>query len=115
MKKVKIIVTVLIILSIIIISSNIFAIDDPNYYNPGKIGDEDADVTGDVIGKALGIIQVIGVIVAVAVISVIGIKYMIGSVSEKAAFKENLVPYIAGLVLLAATTILPNMIYEMFN
>lgn len=115
MKALKPIIAILIALTIIVISVNTFAISDPNYYNPGKIGTQDAKVTGDIIGKVLGIIQVIGIIVAVAVISVIGIKYMIGSISEKAAFKENLVPYIVGLVLLAATTILPNMIYEMFN
>lgn len=115
MKVLKTIVPILIALSIIVISVNTLAIDDPNDYNPGKIKNNDAKITGDIIGKVLGIIQVIGIIVSIAVISIIGIKYMIGSVSEKAAFKENLVPYVAGVILLAATTIIPSMIYNMFN
>ena len=39
------------------------------------------------------------------------------TVEQKKLVEEhlNLVPYIIGLILLAATTILPSMIYEMFN
>jgi len=115
MKVLKTIVPILIALSIIVISVNTLAIDDPGYYDPGSINTTDAKITGDIIGKVLGIVKVVGIISSVGVISIIGIKYIIGSVSEKAAFKENLVPYIAGVILLAATTIIPSMIYDMFN
>lgn len=40
----------------------------------------------------------IGVVVAVIMSSVLGIKFMIGSVEEKAQIKESLVPFIIGCV-----------------
>ena len=40
----------------------------------------------------------VGIIVAVIVGTILGIKYMMGSIEEKASLKEMLVPYIAGCV-----------------
>lgn len=45
------------------------------------------------------ILLTVGIIVAVLVGSVIGIKFMIGGAEEKANIKELLVPYIAGCIL----------------
>ena len=53
-------------------------------------------------GKIVGIIQVIGIVIAVVVIMVVGIKYMMGSVEEKAEYKKTMMPYIIGAVLFAS-------------
>ena len=62
-------------------------------------------------GKIVGIIQVIGIVIAV-VIMVVGIKYMMGSVEEKAEYKKTMMPYIIGAVLIFAGSTLANVVYQ---
>ena len=72
----------------------------------------DFDKIGSVI---LGAIQGIGIGFSVIALVIIGIKFMLGSAEEKAEYKSHLVPYIIGVVFLAAATTLPNAIYNMVN
>ena len=44
---------------------------------------------------------------------VIGIKYMMGSASEKAEYKKTMIPYIVGAVLIFAGTSLVRVIYSL--
>lgn len=67
------------------------------------------------VGKAnnlLGLIQVVGIVISVVMIMAIGIKYMLGSVEEKAEYKSTLVPYLIGAFILFTGTTLPNIIYQ---
>ena len=50
-------------------------------------------------GKLLGIVSNVGIVLAVVAIMVIGIKFMLGSVEEKAQYKEHMKPYIIGVSL----------------
>lgn len=50
----------------------------------------------DVGNKILGPVQIIGSLISVITIIFIGIKYMLGSVEEKAQYKETLIPYVIG-------------------
>ena len=59
------------------------------------------------------IIQVVGIVIAVIVLLVIGIKYMMGSASEKAEYKKTMIPYIVGAVLIFAGTSLVKVIYSL--
>lgn len=54
----------------------------------------------DIGNVALGLIQTIGTFVAVAVLMILGIKYMIGSTEERASYKKSMIPYVVGAVLL---------------
>lgn len=67
------------------------------------------DDAGKVI---LGAIQGAGIGISVIVLIVIGIKFMVGSVEEKAEYKESMKPYIIGVVFLALCTTIPNIIYK---
>ena len=70
---------------------------------PEKVIDNNKPVESEKLtekgGKLLGIVSNVGVIVAVVAISVIGIKFMMGSVEEKAQYKEHMKPYIIGISL----------------
>lgn len=58
---------------------------------------------GDVtkIGNQLiGIITTVGVVIAVIILLVLGIKYMMGSASEKAEYKKTMIPYLVGAILI---------------
>lgn len=44
------------------------------------------------------ILLVIGIVIAVIIASILGIKFMIGSVEEKSQIKEALIPFVIGCV-----------------
>ena len=62
-------------------------------------------------GVILGVVNVVGVVIAVATVALIGIKYMLGSVEEKSEYKKTLIPYLIGAVLVFSGTTIPNIIY----
>ena len=51
-------------------------------------------------GKILNIVQIVGVAVAVIMLSVLGIKYMFASTNDKATIKEKLMAYVIGALIL---------------
>lgn len=65
-------------------------------------------------GKILGIVQTIGVVVAVIIIVVVGVKYLMGSAEEKAEYKKTMIPYIVGAALVAIGPAIANAIYTAF-
>lgn len=54
----------------------------------------------DMGNQIIGIITTVGVVVAVVVLLVLGIKYMMGSASEKAEYKKTMIPYLVGAILI---------------
>ncbi|HAB66213.1 MAG TPA: hypothetical protein DCE23_02475 [Firmicutes bacterium] len=60
----------------------------------------------------LGFVQVIGSAASVITIAVIGIKYMLGSVEEKAEKKQALKYYLIGAVLVFATVNIVSILYN---
>lgn len=61
----------------------------------------------------MGVVQIAGVVIAVVVLMVLGIKYMMGSAEEKAEYKKTMIPYIVGAVLIFAGTSLVRVIYSL--
>ncbi len=64
------------------------------------------------IERILGVIQIVGTVVSVAMLMVIGIKYMTGSIEERAEYKESMKPYLIGAFLLFTGTLVPQFIYK---
>ena len=79
---------------------NKFFIIDTNKYSNIYQSSNDTTQIFTMSGKILGIVQVIGMGVAVISLSIMGTKYMISSVEEKAKIKEQFIPYVIGAVLL---------------
>lgn len=68
------------------------------------------------LGKTIvTIMQTVGIVVAVVVLLIIGIKYMIGSAEEKAEYKKTMIPYIVGAILIFASTTIVNVVYNLAN
>lgn len=51
-------------------------------------------------GKIVNALTTVGIVVAVIVLLILGIKYMMGSASEKAEYKKTMIPYVVGAVLI---------------
>ena len=62
--------------------------------------------------RIVGVIQVVGIVIAVVVLMIVGIKYMMGSAEEKAEYKKVMVPYVIGAVLIFAATTIVNVVYQ---
>lgn len=106
----KICFTIFILISVIItimavIPSYSLATDpiaNPDDYKPGSIASSDATAVTDKIKPIINAISVAGIVVAVITLIVIGIKYMLGSVDEKAEYKKTMSFYIVGVVFLTS-------------
>ena len=72
---------------------------------------EDAKLN-EIGNRIIGPIQVIGSLVSVIAIIIIGIRYMLGSVEEKAQYKETLGPYLLGAVFVFAITNILAIVYN---
>lgn len=87
--------------------------EDLEFWKPTTSND-----TGKLTKKVNGIVgtvRTIGIIVSVASLSIIGIKYMLGSVEEKAQYKQTLLPWVIGAILVFAITTVPTIIYNMVS
>ncbi len=74
---------------------------------------KDVEKVEDAGNIILGIIQVIGSFVAVGIIMVLGIKYMMGSIEERASYKKSMLPYLIGAVLLFSAVNITATIVDM--
>lgn len=65
----------------------------------GTTSNAQNDVT-KIGNQLIGIITTVGVVAAVIILLVLGIKYMTGSASEKAEYKKTMIPYLVGAILI---------------
>lgn len=72
----------------------------PGDYNPNDRTEEVPEEFTKTIGIIATGIQTIGIILSVIVIGILGIKFMTGSVEEKADYKKSIIPYLVGTILL---------------
>lgn len=115
MRKNRIIIILILLMTfIIIIPAYLNIVQCDGKIDTGLVAKPEASSEFESLGESvLGAIQVLGVGISVSVIVVIGIKYMLGSVEEKAQYKETMKPYIIGVVFLALASTIPNLIYEL--
>ena len=63
-------------------------------------------------GKILSVITTVGIVLSVLMLSVLGIKYMLGSSEEKAEYKKSLMPYIIGSILVFGASSIASIVYN---
>ncbi len=112
-RKIKMIVVIVLIIGFIIFIHNTVQAS----FHMGSLDQYiDSTTTSTKLNDKLNVlffaIRVIGITLSVIILSVIGIKYMMGSIEEKAEYKKTLIPYIIGAFLLFTGSLLPQIIYE---
>ena len=110
-KTSKIFVIILITFLIVCMFNEVFALD-PNTYLPSDPTNTDAQKVTEKVSVILGAIRNISAIVAVISLMVIGLKYMFGSIEEKANYKATALPYVVGIILVVAGTTIVSFIYN---
>lgn len=87
---------------------------DPDPYVRGLESDRTVGTSkiSDIGGTIIGFLRGAGTVASVIVLIVIGIKYMMGSVEEKATYKQTMLPYIVGAFMVFGITNLLPIIVE---
>ena len=111
MKK-NYILLLIVLLVMIIIPTLTYGASDLGDLNSYKGQAVDSTELTSRASEILGLIQNVGAIISVVMLIIIGIKYMLGSIEEKAEYKETLKPYLIGALLLFSGTTIPQIIYK---
>ena len=109
-KTMKIIVFMAIILCVVAVATLVSA--DPGFTAESITGTV-SNASGEIQGlgnRVVGVLQAIGIVVSVVVVIVLGIKYMMGSVEEKAEYKKTMMPYLIGAALIFAASTISMMV-----
>ena len=108
-KIIKIVKILIIFIVIILLLQNILYAMDTDI----TIGDTSAIRSSNGMTKRIvGILQVVGSVFSVAALAVIGIRYMISSLEERAQMKGVLVYYVVGAILVFATSNILSVVYN---
>ena len=117
-KTMKIVSILMMAIMMLMIATPVFAVDPTSAINSldGKInytGNGNDDFTTK-IGNIIGFLQWAGAIAGVLIITIFGIKYMMGSLEEKAEYKKSMIPFIVGAVVLIAAPQIAKLIFSIF-
>ena len=107
----KILIIAIVAFAILITSTNSFAGITPGDITGGSHGDLDLGFL-DTVTDA---VRLIGTFIAVGALMLIGIKYVMGSLEEKANYKKSMMPYIIGCFILFGASNLAPQIRELFS
>ena len=89
--------------------------DTEFYTGINDIDSSDAARVEKTVSKVLSVITNIGIILSVIIPAIVGVKYMIGSVDEKAEYKKDMVPYLVGAFMLFAISTLVKILQSFGN
>lgn len=83
-----------------------------------SLGIKDAklqEVKGIEVAKILGVMQWVGIAIAVGMIIFCGIKFVMSGAGEKAKVKETLIPILIGAVLIACAVTITEIVFAVFG
>ncbi|MBR3254880.1 MAG: TrbC/VirB2 family protein [Clostridia bacterium] len=100
-KAMKIVSALMVVMIIISTFSMVFADTtyDPSKWDSQPGGKIDDGGVKQWIGSIMNIVAIVGSGIAVIALIVLGIKYMMGSVEEKAEYKKTMMPYVIGALM----------------
>lgn len=114
-KTIKILSIVLLVMMIVLSVSNVFAADTIISQLETDVNSATADTTkvSAVAGKVIKMIRNVAVIGGVIILVILGCKYMMGSVEEKAGYQKSLIPLVVGIVVIMGATSIASFLFEL--
>ena len=113
-KTVKILTILLIAITLITFVTTVFA--DGTAIDPKNIsanyGQDQSDLKTKA-GNIMGMIRNVAAIASVIILMILGVKYMLGSVEEKAEYKKSFIPLIVGIVVVVSASAIASFIFNM--
>lgn len=115
--KTKKIVAIIIMLLIITMNfiTTVSATINPDDYRPEALTPSDYQKPFEFAKTILTALVTLGVVVCFVAIIYLGIKYMVGSVEEKAEYKKTMIPIIVGMIMLICTSTFISIIYSVVS
>jgi len=77
--------------------------------------DHQVDALKNAGNSVVKVISTVGIVISVVMLIILGIKYMMGSIEERADYKKSLVPYMIGAGLVFAASTIAQIIYDVAN
>ena len=114
-KTMRIICAVVIALTVVMSLCNVCFALNVNEINPNNGSIKTDGGMAKVGSNIAAIIRNVGIVLAVVILMILGIKYMMGSAEEKAEYKKTMIPYIVGAILIFASTTIVNVVYNIAN
>lgn len=114
-KKRYLVLVLLLLITFVIIPTISFAsdpIENPDVFKPSSPNDSDITPITDKVKPVINAISISGVIISVITLTILGIKYMVGSVEERAEYKTSMMPYLIGCILLFSGSAIIGIIYN---
>lgn len=128
-KKMRVIQIIIMIIALIItLGTTVFAKDqtdldnrkDSYYqqivtdnYKPGELTTADYQTAFNMASTIVGALTTVGTVIAVVGIIILGLKYMMGSVEQKADYKKTMIPYLVGCILIFCISTIVSIIYNL--
>lgn len=116
-KTMKIISTLLIAIMLVMTVSNVvLGASDiiGNVKDQTKLGNAGDSSITELAGKIIAFLQYAAIIGGVIIITVLGIKYMMGSLEEKAEYKKSMIPLIVGIIVVMSASTIANLLFKTF-
>lgn len=88
---------------------------NPESWNPDGASGQVGGTFSSLVKRIVNLAQLIGSGISVIVIAVISIKYMLGSVEDKAEYKKTMIPYVVGAVMVFSIVNILGMIESITN
>ena len=114
-KTLKIIAVLLIAIALVTLATTIVraitGYEEIKPENPGEVGNKVTKIAGQI----LTIVRIVGMAVAVIMLTILGIKYVAASPNEKADYKKGMTVYVIGAVLLFGASALLGVIQKFAN
>ena len=116
-KSLKIVSILMLAIMMIMVATPVFAVDT-NSAIEGVKGNIKYGGNTDIsekVGKIIGFLQWAGAIGGVLIISIFGIKYMMGSLEEKAEYKKTMIPFVVGAIVLILAPQIAKLIFNIMS
>lgn len=114
-KSLKIVSIMMMAIMMIMVATPVFAssaIDEITIKDPQGEG---KDSMLSLVGTVLGFLRWAAVIGGVIIITILGIKYMMGSLEEKAEYKKSMIPLVVGIVVVMGATFIAKILFDTFT
>ena len=105
-KRYKILIIITLVVTLVLIISNITLAT--------TIKDLDApasDAFKDSGTAIVSVLSTIGIVISVIMLAALGVKYMLGSVEERAEYRKSFIPYLVGAGLVFGASTIAQIVY----
>lgn len=106
-------ITLIMLLTFIMPRYTYATVVNPSDYEPNSLQTGDVSKVKKAANPIIGTLKTVGIVAAVITIAVLGIKYMIAGINERAEYKKTMIPYLIGAILVVAITQLLSVVIQL--